>query len=951
MEHYTDLAFRYIKMKKGRSRITVFGVSISVMLLYIVLNLGWSYVLNDRARVREQKDYEIVLLAGDQAQVEEILKERHVKSAAVGEYYEHDYYEPVTWHNAVYINTTNPYRMEKILAELTEKYGVEGKLNQDLAPDYLQGPGYEGMYIGILVYLLVSYIFAIFGVGLIRNSIQLTLFEQVKDLGNLRCIGATLKQMERIILIQGALLEAAGIAGGVLLGWPGSLLAGYLLGWRKAGFHVLPIVFIVAAFLFDLCFATEENVRLVKGMSPVSAIRGEYRIRVRQPGRWRIFGKGGMAGGKEPEEGQDTICAAGEKECIKRHGFRRIGGRKSEEGPDKGQAAGEKECIKRHAFHRIGGRKSEEGSDKGQAAGEKERTGRHASRRSGTAGGRKRRMGVLGGLLSGVFGIEGEYAYKNLMRSPGRFVQIVTTMTLGVAAVMILSCGALTLFQYDRRIKDYFGYYPVYVSWPVGAVTNWEDAVSRVPFTKLNEEIQDLAAVTDAKRILTDEVFVADYEQDMHSHFTEAYIRDRQIDGFREGMRERLRQAEADGTSPYAVSAYRNVLMSEEAVCVTGYDERDLKRCEKELLAGTLDVSGDGIIVVQNAYIVPVGFDEETQTYTDELEALQFEQITEYSLGDQVRLVDMEEYRKRLTEAAADGWEEYRKNDEELNRMYMTHEGASFQWEKEDREREAELSEAVREYNTRYRLQQAEILEQLRQEGRFRTYTVEGILKRDPNGSAIVGEQPQFIVPAARFHETAGREADFFNGMMYHFEPFSLRQYEKVDWNGIEGELENGMLNQRYYQYSMSEYPYWEYTKRDMRNRMLGAALVTLFLVSMVSLNYINNVASGIYLRRREFAQLRVIGVSRRRLFKMVMLEGVAAAVLSGVLGILLGAGISYGLITWIVRAFMKLEFVFPWIPGICAVAGSVLVLCGAVYVPLKKMGNDLAPDLTLSGE
>ena len=33
MENYTDLAFRYIKMKRSRSILTVLGVGISVMLL------------------------------------------------------------------------------------------------------------------------------------------------------------------------------------------------------------------------------------------------------------------------------------------------------------------------------------------------------------------------------------------------------------------------------------------------------------------------------------------------------------------------------------------------------------------------------------------------------------------------------------------------------------------------------------------------------------------------------------------------------------------------------------------------------------------------------------------------------------------------------------------------------------------------------------------------------
>ena len=104
-------------------------------------------------------------------------------------------------------------------------------------------------------------------------------------------------------------------------------------------------------------------------------------------------------------------------------------------------------------------------------------------------------------------------------------------------------------------------------------------------------------------------------------------------------------------------------------------------------------------------------------------------------------------------------------------------------------------------------------------------------------------------------------------------------------------------------------------------------------------------------MRRKEFAQLRVIGVSKKGLFKMVMLEGVIAAIISCVLGVVLGAGISYGLIMWIFIYFRDVEFVFPWIPALFSIIISVLILCGAVYFPLKKMGNDVAADLATAGE
>lgn len=209
MEHYTDLAFRYIKMNRRRSLLTVLGVAVSVMFLYILLNLGLSYLQNYREYLRERSDYEIVLFPENEDQINEILQDARVKDGTVADYYRYDYYHPVTYENALFINTTNPYRMDGIFESLKAKYGVEGQLHQEMAVTYLQGEEGSFAHVMILIALLVSYIIAIFGVGLIRNSIQLGMLERIQDFGQLRCIGSTKRQMKGIIYLQGLILELA----------------------------------------------------------------------------------------------------------------------------------------------------------------------------------------------------------------------------------------------------------------------------------------------------------------------------------------------------------------------------------------------------------------------------------------------------------------------------------------------------------------------------------------------------------------------------------------------------------------------------------------------------------------------------------------------------------------------------------------------------------------------
>ena len=869
MEYYTDLAFRYIKMKKSRSFLTVLGVSVSVMLLYIILNLGWSYVLNDRAKIREDQDYEIVLFTENREQINEIMADKHVKDATVGKYYVYDYYEPVTYPNATYINTTNPYRMDKIMTELTEKYGVSGKLNKDLATTYLQGDEGEVMYVLILVYFMIAYIFAIFGVGIIRNSIQLTLFEQVKDFGNLRCIGSTRKQMEYVIFMQGLILEAAGIVCGVVMGWIGSIIAGYMLGWNNTGFHFLPVVFVVAAFMFDLYFSMKENAKLVTGMSPVSAIRGEYRIHL-------------------------------EKKCMKR--------RKTEKG----------ELSKRN---------------------DNKQNKEHHEKKY-----KKKYNKQSGGIFGKMFGVEGEYAYKNLMRAPGRFFKVVTAMTFGVAAAIILSCGALAVMRYDSKIQGMYGYYPVYVCWYMNMAGNFKDAKARIPYTKISEEINKLSSVTEAKRVFVDGVYVADYDSDLHSHYTDKLLEYTKIDEYREKWQKEVDTLLKKGENPMF---YQSVLTEMNRLNVVGYDEQDIARCKDDLIEGTLDVSNNGIIVVENDYIY-------THEHEDEYEggALRFEKLYDYNLGDKVNLIDMEEYRKRINEKILSPKKEH---DEKIKSLSERRDKAQRNGEDETgQELQDKIDECDLEYNTFVRKCRIDIYDEMCEEGCYKAYTVEGILKNNPNGYTIA-DSPQIIVPVSRFHDTVGREEDFFTGMMYHFEPFTLRQYEQVDWMGIEemGEslAEDGNTTFEYDGFYTSGYAEWESVKRDLRNGLIAAALISMFLVAMIIINYINNTASNIYMRRKEFAQLRVIGVSKRGLFKMVMLEGIIASIISCVLGVILGAGISYGLIMWIFVYFKDVEFVFPWIPAVISVIISAVILCGAVYFPLKRMPNDVAADLATAGE
>ena len=62
-----------------------------------------------------------------------------------------------------------------------------------------------------------------------------------------------------------------------------------------------------------------------------------------------------------------------------------------------------------------------------------------------------------------------------------------------------------------------------------------------------------------------------------------------------------------------------------------------------------------------------------------------------------------------------------------------------------------------------------------------------------------------------------------------------------------------------------------------------------MFIVVMNLLNMLNITFSNMYLRRQEFAQLRVLGMSENRLLYTVLLEGVITAIGAALIGLLFG--------------------------------------------------------------
>ena len=100
-------------------------------------------------------------------------------------------------------------------------------------------------------------------------------------------------------------------------------------------------------------------------------------------------------------------------------------------------------------------------------------------------------------------------------------------------------------------------------------------------------------------------------------------------------------------------------------------------------------------------------------------------------------------------------------------------------------------------------------------------------------------------------------------------------------------------------------------------------------------------------MRRKELAQLRVLGMSRKRLIHTVMLEGVMATALSNILGFLFGTIFTIYIYEYLSMLLYIKPTIAWWSFGV-GFAASAMLICGSIYVSLRDLPVDIVDDLRL---
>lgn len=857
MENYKDLGTKYLRKNRKRSVLTVLGCLIVAAVLFAFLNVMCCWIDYCRAEARKVGDYEIVILSDDETVLQSITNEDFVRSAYLGK--EFDYESNTEYGNALHINVKNILMVKRVNSYIQDTYNVKTILNSQVLWTYMmddEGTGFMLVAGG----LFIAYIFAIIGIGIIRNSVQLSALERIKDYGNLRCIGATKKQIKAIVFRESFILESIGIAGGVALGFLVSIPIALSLEY-PVGFHFIPLILVLVAFNFDLYFAIGDGVKKVLSVSPVEAVRGSFHIRNRK--------------------------------------------------------------IRR----------------------------------------------IKSGIWGLIFGVEGDYAYKNIRRNTGRFLKTTGAMSFGLGVVVVIGSVLGVFIDYLRKSNDKYGYYQQYLEADTNTTDTMDELQAQLYSPEALEVMQSSSAVKDMSYVYHDTLYASErdwvfehlnekFYKESTSYFyydTEEYVSskygegewDNKVEEYFEKMKSY--RDSGKGLVDYDALNFDPEIKDNqlERVCVSfganedktlldiyGYDEKDYARYKDSLVEGTLDLSENGILLVNQATMTQSI--DYTSSNDDSFFVMPEDSVytmTDLKLGDEITIVDPVELDKLVQE------------EMKLAREYdQKHKVTS-----DDGTSDASyvpITESIAKKN--WIIESAR--QRLAEEGKTKTYVIEGILDSDPNRNV---EVPTIIVPLDRYFEITGQNENDYTGFHFHISNVFSSDFSKTEFHKAFEEKreldENG-----FYIYDNARMSYFiddvvYYTDAIKQFLLLGGVILVVVLVS--AFNTMNTAISNLQLRRNEFAQLRALGMTKGSLLKAVTLEGGIVWIISSILGIAGGTIVEYYMYKELLRLVVATDFTISWGAVIIAMLLELIVLCGTNMYVIRNMKLDVASELTRSGE
>ena len=344
------------------------------------------------------------------------------------------------------------------------------------------------------------------------------------------------------------------------------------------------------------------------------------------------------------------------------------------------------------------------------------------------------------------------------------------------------------------------------------------------------------------------------------------------------------------------------------AISLRGMGASAMEELSQYLVDGTVDVSDHGIVVVTGGSSEWSDGDEDSLTY----QTLRHIQVNDYKVGDTIDIVDTGKL-----------FAETQKAIEQAGIVKTGGDKAYDNGDDQDHEKRIEAAN--------------EVYDRLVAEGDYTTYTVEGVLDL---GDRLTGEYGIMAYTSlANYLAETGYTESQISGMEYQIDS------SKVTNSGIDDivsylSTESGAFD--FYMYIEGIRLFHTFKNFNQIILMIDALVFALGAV-----NIINATAGNLHMRRKEFAQLRVIGMSSKRLIKTVMLEGVMTVLWSNIIGMVVGTAVYFGEY-YFIRMVLQMKFTPSVTAIVTGIVMSSILVFGSIFVPLRRLPKSMAEDLTL---
>lgn len=193
------------------------------------------------------------------------------------------------------------------------------------------------------------------------------------------------------------------------------------------------------------------------------------------------------------------------------------------------------------------------------------------------------------------------------------------------------------------------------------------------------------------------------------------------------------------------------------------------------------------------------------------------------------------------------------------------------------------------------------------------------------------------------FHASEGH----YGNTMYAYLSFAAEQPRSIEAE-MDAMIDSDLSGTEWYR------TYLNNNAENVRQARVMYETIQLFINCFIAIttaiavaNVFNTLANSIILRRREFAMLKSIGMGNRAFWRMIALECASYALRGLIIGLVLGAGVTFMVFQAMSLSFAGLDFEMPlgWVLGAIGLVVGVLAL-STLYALRKSSAGSIVQTL-----